>query len=669
MRNSVVSDDIEKLRDLIRHHDYKYYVENKPGISDEEYDKLMHRLIRLEKAHPELIAPDSPTQRVAGKPIEAFPTVAHIIPMMSMDNTYSHQELVEFDKRVRKNLPDEKVEYVVELKIDGVSVSLLYENGKLVRGATRGDGVNGDDITPNIKTIRSIPLNLLTVSQPKPPSILEVRGEVYITRKGFIRLNKEKEMKGEELFANPRNAAAGSLKHLDPRIVSERKLQVFIHGVGHYEGITFYSQCEVLSIFKNLGLRINPNFKHCSSIEKVIKYCDEWESKRQPLDYDIDGMVVKVNNLNQQHRLGVTTKSPRYMIAYKFPAKRVETGLLNIVPQVGRTGAITPVAELEPVFLSGTTVTHATLHNFDEIERLDIRIGDAVLIEKAGEIIPQVVGVIQSKRTGKERKVFPPSRCPECGARTVRPNDEVAIRCDNVSCSAQLKERIIHFGSRQAMDIEGLGEAIVNQLVDKGLVKDYADIYYLKVEQIEALDRMGEKSAQNLIKAIDESKSKELSRLIYALGVRHVGVHAAWILSEHFSSLYEIFDAKIDTLISIPEIGPVMAESIYIFFHNPGTKCVLRKLERAGIKLMKEKGIVSDKRLSGKTFILTGTLASFSRFEAEELITKLGGKAASDVSRNIDYLVMGSQPGSKLDRAKRLGVKIIDEKRFKKLIS
>lgn len=662
---SQAKDEAEKLRAMIRHYDYRYYVENKPEVSDQEYDTLIHRLVELEKQFPQLAVPDSPTQRVGGVPVKEFPSASHIVPMLSMDNTYSHNELMEFDKRVRKNLPAESIEYAVELKIDGVSVSLLYEDDLLIRGATRGDGAQGDDITANIKTIRSIPLRI----QAGYGSILEVRGEIYMTHQGFINLNKEKKKKDEELFANPRNAAAGSLKHLDPGIVAERKLGIFIHGIGHFEGITFDSQYEVLSKFKKMGFRVNPDFRLCSCIDEVLKYCDEWQTKRDTLNYDIDGMVVKVNSLNQQRRLGTTTKSPRYMIAYKFPAKRVETILKDIKPQVGRTGAITPVAILKPVFVSGTTVTHATLHNFDEIGRLDIRLGDAVVIEKAGEIIPQVVEAVKSKRKGNERRFVIPKKCSECGGRIIRLKDEVAVRCDNVFCPAQLKESIIHFGSRQAMDIEGLGEAIVSQLVDKKMVKDYADLYYLKLEQIEALERMGKKSAQNLITAIQLGKDRELSRLIYAIGIRHIGVYAASLLSEHFGSLYKIMDADVNTLLSIHEVGPVMAKSIYNFFHNPKTKEVLQKLEDAGIRLKMPKVPKTDRRFSGKTFVLTGTLPGFTRFEAEQFISGLGGRAVSDVTKTTDYLVAGSSPGSKLERAKRLGVRIIDEREFKKLIS
>lgn len=659
-----VKTEIEKLRDLIRRHDYKYYVENKPTISDQEYDRLMQRLITLEKEYPQLATPDSPTQRVAGEPVKGFPTVRHIVSMLSMDNTYSHEELIEFDKRVRKNLTQGNIEYVTELKIDGASISLVYERGLLVRGVTRGDGMNGDDVTPNIKTIRSIPLRI-EVAAP----LLEVRGEIYMTHDIFNLLNQEKAKSGEELFANPRNAAAGSLKQLDPRIVAERKLNIFVHGVGHFEGMDISSQYELLASFMKLGFRINPNFGCFSSIDDVIKYCDEWQTKRKTLDYDIDGMVIKVNSFSQQRLLGVTTKSPRYMIAYKFPAERVQTKLKDIKPQVGRTGTITPVAILEPVFVSGTTVTHASLHNFDEIERLDVKIGDTVIIEKAGEIIPQVVEVVKAKRKGIEKRFAIPSKCPECESPTVRLKQEVAIRCNNVFCPAQLKENIIHFGSRSAMDIEGLGEAIVEQLVDKELVKDYADLYKLKPEQIEGLERMGEKSSQNLLNAINDSKSREFHRLIYALGIRHVGIHAALILSEHFESMYDIMSAKVDNLLNIHEIGPVMAESIYNFFHNLRTRQVIKRLEKAGVNLKRQKEISRDRKFLGKAFVFTGALSGFSRSDAEELVAQFGGRASSDVSRSTDYLVVGESPGSKLEKAKDLGVKIIDEAEFKKLIS
>ncbi|MBU1147267.1 MAG: NAD-dependent DNA ligase LigA, partial [Candidatus Omnitrophica bacterium] len=537
-----IEQEIKKLRQIIDHHDRRYYVENKPEVSDQEYDRLMKELEKLEKAHPELVTPDSPTQRVSGEILEGFETVEHRETMLSMDNTYSADEIREFDKRVKKNLEVDKLDYVVELKIDGVSVSLLYEKGRFVQGATRGDGFKGDAITVNLKTIRSLPLTLGNfVSCPKGqltklprPELFEARGEVYMPRKSFERINKEKEKLDEDLFANPRNAAAGSLKLLDSSMVAKRHLSMWIYGVGYVEGAGFETQSEALSFLKEAGFSTNPYIKKCHTIEEVISYCDSWEKKKDSLDYDIDGMVIKVDSFLYQKALGQTSKSPRWMIAYKFPAERKETVLKDIVVQVGRTGTLTPVAMLKPVELSGSTVSRATLHNQDEIMRKDIRIGDHVIIEKAGEIIPQVVEAIKKKRTGREKKFSMPKKCPACSSKVESVEGEVALRCENLSCPAQLKERVKHFASRQAMDIEGMGEAIVNQLVDKKLIEDYGDIYSLKLDKVADLERMADKSASNLMNAIEKSKSNELNCLVFGLGIRHVGVRAAWILASRF---------------------------------------------------------------------------------------------------------------------------------------
>lgn len=656
--------EVDSLRNLIRHHDKCYYVENKPEISDQEYDRLLKKLKTLEESHPELITSDSPTQRVGGEPIKGFKSVKHIVPMLSMDNTYSEEELIEFDKRVRKNIPDENFEYVVELKFDGVSINIVYKNGKFINGATRGDGVTGDDVSVNLKTIKSIPLAMDGKNIPKAA---EIRGEVFMTKEGFNKLNKEKERLGEELFANPRNAAAGSLKLLDPRITAKRSLDMFAYGIGHVEGITLKTQWEVLVTLEELGFKTNPYRKLCKNIKDVIGYCNSWENKKDTLSYNIDGMVIKVNSLIQQKHLGVTTKSPRFMIAYKFPAERAKTKLNDIIIQVGRTGSLTPVAILEPVHLSGTTVSRATLHNMDAIERKDIRIGDTVLVEKSGEIIPQVIEVIKNKRNGSEKRFNPPSHCPACNSKVYKDPEEVAIRCDNISCPAQLKERILHFASRKAMDIENMGEAIVNELVDKGLVKDYGDIYYIKFDDVKTLERMAEKSANNLIEAINNSKKNNLPRLIFALGIRHVGENAAWILSDNFHSIQNIKKLSIEELTAINGIGPVMAEGIYNFFKNHSNLNVLEKLKKAGIS-MEEKSAEKEAKLKGMTFVITGVLEEFKREEAENIVRSLGGNVSNSVSKNTDYLVAGSEPGSKLDKAKVLEVKIIDEKEFKKII-
>lgn len=668
MHKDDIKKEIDSLRAAVRRHDNLYYVANKPVISDQEYDRLYARLKELEDAHPQFITPDSPTQRVGGRPIEGFAVVKHITPMMSMDNTYSAQELREFDERVRKNLKDrgQEYDYVVELKFDGVSISLLYEDGVWVRGATRGDGTQGDDVTNNLKTIHSIP-HEFSGRAKRVPVLAEVRGEVYMTKKVFEEINRAKEKAHEEPFANPRNAAAGSLKLLDPNIVAKRHLNIFIWGLGHCEGVDFKKHEEILEYLKEAGFRVNEHHKVCRSIEEVIEYCNEWEKKRDDLDFDIDGMVVKVNSIGQRERLGATSKSPRWAIAYKFPAEKGLTEVKDIIIQVGRTGAITPVAILKPVHLSGTTVSRATLHNFDEIARLDVRIGDNVYVEKSGEIIPKVLSVAKDKRTGKEKSFPLPKKCPACGSKLHNAPDEVALRCENAGCPAQLKERMLHFASRDAMDIEGMGVAITDQLVDKGLIKDYADIYYLKLDEVKDLDRMADKSAQNLLNAIEKSKSNDLNRFIYALGIRHVGEHSAWVLANHFGSIDKLSTASQDELTRISEIGPVMAESINNFFTNKENIKILRRLSETGVKMSQPKMKGGHSGLEGRTIVITGTLKNYSRGQAEELVRKLGGNPSSSVSKNTYLLVAGEEPGSKFDKAKALGIKIINEEEFKKM--
>lgn len=668
MQKYNIKKEIESLRAKIREHDNLYYVLNKPVISDQEYDKLYRDLKDLEGANPEFITPDSPTQRVGGHPAEGFAVVKHMAPMMSMDNTYSAEELREFDNRVRKNLKDEEYEYVVELKFDGVSISLLYENGRWIKGATRGDGLQGDDVTNNLKTIRSIPIAFGNKVK-RVPKIVELRGEVYMTKDVFESINRQKENSGEEPFANPRNAAAGSLKLLDPRMVAKRRLNIFIWGLGHCEGIDFDKHTELLEYLKGAGFRINPHFKLCKNIEDVIEFCNSWEGKRESLDFEIDGMVVKVNDLKQREKLGSTSKSPRWAIAYKFPAEKALTEVEDIVVQVGRTGTITPVAILKPVHLSGSTVSRATLHNFDEIDRLDVRIGDKVYVEKSGEIIPKILSVAKDKRSGRE-KAFPvPAKCPACSSKLHSAPDEVALRCENAGCPAQIKERILHFASRDAMDIEGMGVAITDQLVDKALVKDYADIYYLKLDDIRRLDRMAEKSAANLLEAIEKSKASDLNRLIYALGIRHVGERSAWVLASHFGSIDKLSKAGIDELTKIREIGPVMAESINNFFSNKENLKILKRLSETNIR-MSQPGIAAKAGgvFEGKSVVITGTLKNYSRTQAEEIIRKLGGNPSSSVSKNTYVVVAGEEPGSKLEKAKSLGVRVISEEDFVKMV-
>ncbi|HOM27819.1 MAG TPA: NAD-dependent DNA ligase LigA, partial [bacterium] len=571
---------IEELVKLINYYNYMYYVENNPVISDYEYDKLYKELVELEKKYPEYKLPDSPTQKVGGQPLREFKTIEHKIPMLSMDNTYSEEELIEFDAKIKRMADVKEVDYVVELKYDGVAVSLHYEDGEFILGVTRGDGFRGDDITENLKTVKTLPLKI------KYKESIEVRGEVYMRKDDFEKLNRERKEKGEVLFANPRNATAGSLKLLDPKLVAQRNLQIFIYQGFLNNGPN--THWEVLNFLKEIGFPVSPYRKCCKNIEKVIEYCNEWREKRFTLPYNIDGMVVKVNSLDLQRTLGTTTKSPRWAVAYKFPAEQVSTIVKDVIVQVGRTGTLTPVAILEPVFVSGTTVSRATLHNFDEIKRLGVKIGDRVFVEKSGEIIPKVVKVIPEARTGKEKDIPVPETCPVCGSRVVKDIQEVAIRCPNIRCPAQVKERIIHFTSRDAMDIEGLGEKWVNILVDKGLLSDYGDIYYLKYDDLIKLERMGDKSVKNLLEAIDKSKTRPFSNLIYALGIRHIGVHASEILSDEFNSIDELKNATIEKLSSISEIGPIMAESIVDFFSNEENLKVIEKLRKAGVKMEKE---------------------------------------------------------------------------------
>ncbi len=661
MNKEVAKREIERLRKEINYHNYRYYVLNDPVISDYEYDMLVKRLKDLEDEFPEFITPDSPTQRVGGEPLKEFLTVTHDPPMLSLDNTYSYEELREFDKRLRKSI--RTINYLGELKVDGVAVSLKYKNGIFYQGATRGDGNRGDDITANLKTIKSLPLRLLT---DEPDFLnLEVRGEVFITKKQFMEMNKLREEKDEPLFANPRNAAAGSLKLLDPKEVASRKLDIFIHTVPNPPAKRYTSDLTVLKRLSEIGFKVIPHSGLLPTIDDVIGFCEEWKDKKEELPYEVDGIVIKVDNFAQRKELGETIKSPRWAVAYKYPPKQATTRIKRIYVQVGRTGVLTPVAEFEPVFLSGTTVTHATLHNFEEMKRKDIKVNDTVIIEKAGEIIPQVVKVVKDKRTGKEKEFPIPKHCPVCGGNVFKEKEEVAYRCVNVSCPAQIKRRIEHFASRKAMDIENLGEKIINLLVEKGLIKDFADLYFLKREDLLELERMGEKSVQNLLNAIENSKNRPFHRVLYALGIRHIGIGGAQILANHFPSIDLLAKASYEELSQIPGIGPIIGESIKNFFSDKNNLSLIAKLKRAGVKLSEEK---REKRLSGKTFVITGTLKNFTREETHELIISQGGNIGSTVSKKTDYLVVGAEPGSKLAKAHSLGVKVISEEEFLKLI-
>ncbi len=658
----------EELRRQIEYHNRKYYIDAQPEISDAAYDRLMKELIDIETAHPELKTKDSPTQRVGGAPVEGFKTVKHSTPMLSLDNTYSQEELREFDARIGKITSD--YSYTVELKIDGVAIALIYKNGYLEAGVTRGDGEKGDDVTENVKTIKSLPLKIdAGLIKNKAGEIVEVRGEVYLSKRQFEKINKERELEGETPFANPRNSAAGTLKLLDSKAVAARGLDIFAYYLVDAERYGIKTQWEALAKMKEAGFPVNKHAALCGNIDEVIKICAEWEEKRNSLPYDIDGMVIKVNEFDRQKILGITQKSPRWAISYKFRAQQAKTLLKSITVQVGRTGILTPVAELEPVRIAGTTVKRATLHNEEEVERKDIREGDMVIVEKAGEIIPEVVSVVLEERKKDSRKFKMPDKCPVCGEKSVKYEGEAARRCINIKCPAILEGSIIHFASRDGMDIEGMGPALVQQLLKAGIVKDYADLYFLKQEQIAELERMGKKSAENLIKAIEESKGRELHRLIYALGIRNVGTGTAEILSDNFDDLDKLSSASVDELSGIHEIGPVVAGCIVDFFKRKETKDVLKKLKEAGVNTKRISGRVSDNRLNGALFVFTGELEKYSRTEAENIVKSLGGRVSSSVSRETDFVVAGPGAGSKLEKARKLGVKIIDEKEFLGIIN
>jgi len=646
-----------KLRQQIRHHDHLYYVEDKPEISDHEYDQLYRQLVGLETAHPELITADSPTQRVGGVPLKAFKTVTHKTPLLSLDNCFDHDELLAFDKRVRQALGTQQVEYVAELKIDGLAVALIYKQGRFSLGSTRGDGVHGEDITQNLKTIKAIPLVL-------PEELdLEVRGEVYLPYAEFVRLNEERLANDEAIFANPRNAAAGSLRQLDPKVAASRPLDIFI-----YYGIVAgqHKHFELLHYLKTLGFKINPNIKVCQGIDEVIKYITLWSKQREKLDYEIDGLVIKVNELSQQDKLGFTARAPRWAIAYKYPPMQATTIIENISVQVGRTGALTPVAHLKPVHLAGVVVKRATLHNEDEIHRKGIKIGDQVKVQRAGEVIPEVVEVITAKRTGREKEFHFPKRCPVCGAAVHRPAGEAIARCTNAACPAQVKERIRHFTTREAMDIVHVGPALVEQLVEAKLIKDAADIYSLTKSDIKKLERMADKSAQNVIDSIKASLDRPLERVIFSLGIRLVGKRTAQLLADHYNSLDKLAAATEGELAKIHEIGPKVADGIVTFFRQKANQQLIEKLKIAGVntKLATARG---PQPLAGKTFVFTGGLEHFTRPSAEELVRRLGGSASSAVSKQTDYVVAGNEPGTKYDKALKLGLKIISEAEFEKL--
>jgi DNA ligase (NAD+) len=654
---------IQKLREDIVFHEKKYYVENDPQISDYEFDMLIKELINLERQFPELIMPESPTQRVGEQPLEGFASVKHSTPMLSLDNCYTMEELREFEERIQKIIPTAKITYVAELKIDGLGISVIYRNGKFAQAITRGDGLRGDDVTANVKTIRSFPLAILQSGE------LEVRGEIYLPFPSFRKINRRRENEELPLFANPRNAAAGSIRLLDPKEVAARMLDVFLYTL-FVGGEEKESQWQNLQTIKKLGFKTNPQSRQCTSLDDVISFYEEWRERRDTLDYDVDGIVIKVDSIEQQKLLGSTAKFPRWAISFKFPARQATTQIKDIVVQVGRTGALTPVAVLEPVKLSGTTISRSTLHNEDEVRRKDIRIGDFVLIERSGDVIPKVVRAIKEKRTGKETPFNFPKKCPVCHTATFRSEDEAISRCINPSCPAKLKESLLHYSSRRAMNIEALGVALVYQLLEEKLVQTIPDLYTLKYEELVDLERMGPKSSLNLLDEIERSKERDLPRLIYALGIRFVGERTAQAIASHFKDLDSLIKATADELIQIEDVGPKVAESIVFFFRQPENKILIDKLREVGVNFFSQTEAVSEEGpLSGQTFALTGKLTKFSREEARKEIEQRGGTVTSAVSRKTDYVIAGDDPGSKLEKAQKLGVRVLNETDFLELIT
>ena len=651
----------EALRREILSHERKYYVENNPQISDQEFDRLVRELRDLEARYPELVTPESPTQRVGEKPLEGFPSVVHRTPMLSIENCYNEEELREFEERVRKLLPGETVAYTAELKIDGLGISVLYRDGKFARAVTRGDGGRGDDVSGNVKTIRSLPLVIGETGD------VEVRGEIYLPFTSFREVNREREELGEPLFANPRNAAAGSIRLLDPKEVAARNLNVFLYYLV-VDGKEEDGQWRSLRKLKDLGFVTNPHSRFCPTLDEVLAYYREWSEKRDRLDYDTDGIVVKVDSAAERQALGTTAKSPRWAISYKFPARQATTRVNDIIIQVGRTGALTPVAVLEPVKLSGTTISRSTLHNEDELRRKDVRVGDFVLIERSGDVIPHVVSVMKERRTGRSRPFAWPDRCPVCGSDIFRPEGEVISRCVNPSCPARVRESILHFAARRAMDIDGLGEAVVDQLLVAGLIRSIPDLFGLRYDDLVKLERMGPKSSRNLLDEIEESKTRDLARLIFALGIRHVGERLAQTLAARFRTLDALETAGEEDLVRAEDVGPKVAESIRFFFAQPENRELVRRLRKAGLSTKVPEDKRGSMRLAGQVFVITGTLSGMSRDEARELLEKCGAEVASSVTRKTTGLVVGESPGSKLEKARELGVRILGEREFLELV-
>jgi DNA ligase (NAD+) len=667
MEKTAAERRINELRVEIERHNRLYYLEDRPEITDSEYDRLFRELLDLEAKFSDLAIPDSPTQRVGGAPLDKFVQVTHRIPMLSLENAFDEEDMRDFDERVKRELAlpfDHELEYVCEPKMDGLAVSLTYERGDFSGGATRGDGTIGEDVTRNLRTVKSLPLRL---AADRPPLLIEVRGEVYLPVEAFRKMNRDREENGEEPFANPRNAAAGSIRQLDSRITAKRPLAIFCYGPGALEGMEFTSHHQFLETIGRWGLPVNPHTRKVRGLEAVCAYHREIEARRETLPYEIDGVVVKIDSSALQRELGEKTRMPRWAIAWKFPPRQAVTMVEDIVPQVGRTGVITPTAHLRPVEVSGVTVSRATLHNWDEMERKDIRIGDTVVIERAGDVIPAVVRVLTEERTGAERPLPIPRSCPECGSEVVKIPDEVAVRCLGLSCPAQIRESIIHFASRHAMDIDGLGEKYIEQLLRLKLVRDVADIYYLTGDDFMRFERMGEKLADNLLNAIAASKERELARFIFALGIRHVGEHTARLLAHAFGSIENLEKATEEELLSIREIGPQVARSIITFFHNPKNVEVIGRMMAAGVRPTVEKKKVGG-RFTGKTFVFTGALARFTRDDAKRMVENEGGHATGSVSKKTDFVVAGEEAGSKLARARELGVKVLTEDEFLALL-
>lgn len=658
-----VQERIEALRKEIRKHDYQYHVLDNPRVTDREYDELMRELRRLEAEYPEWVTPDSPTQRIGGTPLTGFESVTHRVPLLSLDNAFSDGDLRDFDRRVREKMESRPVAYNCELKIDGLSVALMYENGELVRAATRGDGSVGEDVTANVRTIRGVPLRL---RQTVP--LLAVRGEVYIAKADFAKLNEEREEKGEKTFANPRNSAAGSLRQLDPRIAAQRPLKIFVYDLLYAEGVELEDQASVLAYLAEQGFPVNQEARRVDNIEGVHAYCSEWQEKRHALPYEIDGIVVKLNPLAPRAALGNTAKSPRWATAFKFPAEEVETELLEVELTVGRTGIITPTAVMKPVFVAGSTVSRASLHNFDLVRERDVRIGDTVLLHKAGDVIPEIIRPLAEKRTGREVEVGIPQHCPVCGADAVRYEGEVAYRCGNLNCPARLKESVTFYASRDAMDIEGLGPSLVDQLVDEGLVRSVADLYRLETAQLIGLERMGEKKAANLLSAIEASKDRSLSRLLHALGIRFVGGKTAKILAARYQSIEALGLAGVEELTGIPEVGDKIAASVTAFFAAHENRELIEQLITAGVNVTEAEDQVVDGIFTGKTFVLTGTLPGLTRQEATALIESHGGTVSGSVSKKTSFVLAGEEAGSKLAKAESLGVPILSEDDLKAML-